>query len=454
MRQPRRRVLARSHQIPSPAQTIAIWGDYHGGNFGDDLVVATLSEAIRRRDPYARLVGISLSPVDTEARHGIKAYPITPGASNLHVPPGQIPHPSELRQAAKRIPILRRLHGLARRSSSVAKELPFLIQSYQLLRGVDRIVVAGSGPFLDEWHGPWGHPYRMFRWAFLARLARVPMTYPSVGAGPIEHQLSAFFFRRAVAWSDGISVRDGHSATVLSSIGVSCQLPICPDMAFGLPEQFLAAGSHIRPGFRDRAIVGLNLMAHSDPRYWRRGDSRSFEVYVREMADFSCWLIDHGYRVRFFSSQLPADRLVAESVMSMIGEYAPPTGEFVESAFEDINEVEDLMRVVGECDVVLGVRYHSILVSLLLGVPVLALAYHEKTTELLTLVGRPDQCLDAHTVQLPALIAAFEAMGGSDTPAASEELHAAIEEQRRAVESQFDALFGPLRAVEDRDATS
>ena len=36
---------------------------------------------------------------------------------------------------------------------------------------------------------------------------------------------------------------------------------------------------------------------------------------------------------------------------------------------------------------------------------------------------------------------------GATPPAASEELHAAIEEQRRAVESQFDALFGPHRAV-------
>ena len=171
------------------------------------------------------------------------------------------------------------------------------------------------------------------------------------------------------------------------------------------------------------------------------------------MADFSYWLVDHGYRVRFFSSQLPADRLVAASVMAAIAAHEPPIEEFVESAFDDIAEVEDLIRVVSECDLVLGVRYHSILVSLLLGVPVLALAYHEKTTELLARVGRPDRCLDAHSVELPALIAAFEEMVGSDTPAATEELHAAVEQQRRAVESQFDAQFGPLRAAEDdRDA--
>ena len=63
--------------------TIAVWGHYHGGNLGDDLVVATIVSAIRRRVDDARVVGISLAPADARIRHGIEAYPINPRLPNV-----------------------------------------------------------------------------------------------------------------------------------------------------------------------------------------------------------------------------------------------------------------------------------------------------------------------------------------------------------------------------------
>ena len=66
-----------------PGSTIAVWGHYHGGNLGDDLVVATIVNAIRRRIDNAHVVGISLAPADARTRHAIEGYPINPRLPNV-----------------------------------------------------------------------------------------------------------------------------------------------------------------------------------------------------------------------------------------------------------------------------------------------------------------------------------------------------------------------------------
>jgi polysaccharide pyruvyl transferase WcaK-like protein len=395
---------------------IAVWGHYHGGNLGDDLVVATVIEAIRRREPDARIVGISQSPGDTQRRHGIPAYPILPGASHAGARVSRPTPRGAVRRTARRIPLAPSLYALVRRIRSVAREGPFLVRSYKLVRDIDLIVVAGSGPLHDDLHGAWGHPYRVFRWASLARLGRVPMVYASVGAGPIDRRLSAFFIRTALSSSERISVRDHYSAELLRSLGVKGPVQIAPDMGWGLPERFLGRDREKREAAAP-LIVGLNAMAYADPRYWREGDPRVFETYMARMAEFARRLLDAGYRLRLFSSQIPSDQLVAEELVGLIGESGPYDPERLEWTFDRIGSVEDLVEVIASSDIVVAARFHSVLLPLLLGVPVLALAYHQKTSELLASVGRPEQGLDIKEAEPARLVEAFNALEATSTSA-------------------------------------
>src|SRR5690349_4675321 len=115
------------------SRTIAVWGHYHGGNLGDDLVVETIIHAVRHRDPTARIVGVSMSPDDTQVRHGVDVYPINPE------PKGSSRWGGHGGIAGARISRAAEMVG------SVLAEPRFLIESYRFLRGVDQIVVAGSG---------------------------------------------------------------------------------------------------------------------------------------------------------------------------------------------------------------------------------------------------------------------------------------------------------------------
>lgn len=403
------------------SRTIAVWGHYHGGNLGDELVVGTIIAAIRRRAPDTRIVAISMWPEDTEARHGVETYPISPPD-----------HPGDGRGPLTRLagaivggPRARRAAGILR---AVLREPAFVYRAWRTLQNVDTIVVAGSGQLLDEWRGPWLHPYTTFRWAMLARLRRVPMQYASVGAGPIDTALGAFFFRQALRHAAYVSVRDEHSANLLHGIGVDRPLEVCPDIGYGF-----AAGELPSRRPSEEPTVGLNVMAHQDPRYRPTGDVRRYEAYVRKSAELVRALTAEGLTVRLFSSQPQSDLRVEEDIEALLDGPGLMT-----SVVDEIDGVDALVRAVQDLDVVVAARFHSVLLPLLLGIPALGLAYNPKTNELLRMVGQPDRCFDIDAFDVDELVRSVNALLREPQDEVGERVAA----HRAAVEAQFDTLFG------------
>jgi polysaccharide pyruvyl transferase WcaK-like protein len=326
----------------------------------------------------------------------------------------------------------------------VAREVPFSWRAYQLLRAVDVVVVAGSGQ-LDEWGGPFGHPYTTFRWALLARLARVPVLYPSVGAGPIDHWLGAFFIRSALKTSPFISVRDRHSGRVLERIGVPAPVPVCTDMGYGYLCQ-PRAGTRRQEGPAGPGVVGLNVMAHQDPRYLPGGDPSRYQAYLEKMTGFAAWLLDQGYTVRLFSSQVSSDGLAAHDLLAALAERGIVDHPRLQSAVETVETVPELVELIARADVVVACRYHSVLLPLLLETPVLGLAYDPKTSELLADAGLPERCLDIDAFSLEQIESHFRSLW-TESPERRAALRARVEEQRSRIDTQFSALFGVSEPV-------
>jgi polysaccharide pyruvyl transferase WcaK-like protein len=269
------------------------------------------------------------------------------------------------------------------------------------------------------------------------------MLYPSVGAGPIERRLSAFFIRTAVASARYVSVRDQHSARVLHSIGVSRPLAVCPDMGYGLLDEVLRDARAVSETRGDGKVVGLNMMAHHDPRYWPRGDAQRYDAFIQKMAAFTRWLLENGYRVRLFSSQTRVDRRVADDLVHLLEDGSQLDPHRFDSAIDEIDDTEDLVGVIAGCDLVVASRYHSVLLPLLLDIPVLGLAYNPKTTELLIDAGHSERCLDIDTFSVEALIEAFRELSREEEAEAREARRRRVAAHRAAVEEQFDRIFVP-----------
>jgi polysaccharide pyruvyl transferase WcaK-like protein len=419
-------------------RTVAVLGHYHGRNLGDDLVVETILDAIRRRIPGSKQLAISLAPWDTEARHKVPAFPITP----VPAPAPGGTSATEERQRSALNASLRRVPGAlwARRTlasaARVVQEVPFTFRAYRLMRGVDTVVVAGSGQLLDAWSGAWNHPYAILRWATLARLTGTRFVVPSIGAGPIEGHLGRFMIRRSVAAADYVSVRDAFSAELLHSVGVTRDLPVRPDMAYGYP---LPAA---RPETEGRALrVGVNAMAHEDPRYWPKGDGSRYRAYLRKTVEFVAWLLENGHEVILFSSQTSSDALVAGDVMAALEERGLGGHPRLRNGLTEIEGADDFVRTIQDCDYVVAARFHSILIPLALGIPTIGLAYHAKTQAILAQAGHPEWCLDIDACTAEDLSEAFEGLRRTDGSETREELRSRAAELRSAIEAQFDEVL-------------
>jgi polysaccharide pyruvyl transferase WcaK-like protein len=197
-------------------------------------------------------------------------------------------------------------------------------------------------------------------------------------------------------------------------------------------------GERPRVGSR---VVGLNVMAHEDPRYWSHGDLDRYSRYLRTMAAFARWLLDNGYTVRIFSSQNRADEAPARELLELLRNQGHSTSGKVEWSIDPSAGAEDLIATIVKCDLVVAARYHSILLPLLLGIPTIGLAYNHKTTELMHGIGLPQWCFDIDAVNTVDLCTAVESLW-SYWPSYRRQVHDIAERNRLAVERQFDVLFG------------
>jgi hypothetical protein len=59
-------------ELPHPERTVALLSPYDGGNLGDAAIQQTVVENLMRIHPGIRIIGITLDPAKTAARHQIR----------------------------------------------------------------------------------------------------------------------------------------------------------------------------------------------------------------------------------------------------------------------------------------------------------------------------------------------------------------------------------------------
>ncbi len=415
--------------------TIMIWGHYHGGNLGDECIVIALMANLRARLRQVELIGVCENPPSVQARYGIRAVPIRQMVGTA-APVG----PGLRSRIAQRLPlarlVARRLRAVGRCALEIAREPLFLWRCWRALRGVEALVVAGSGPLTDEW-GKWRHPYAVFKWAMLARASGTSYIPLSVGAGPLDSKLARWFVRKAMQSSSYRSYRDPSSARLVAEQGVEGENAVVPDLAFSLNVADFRGAPRTEG---EKLVVGLNVMAHSDPRYDPRGRAERFRTYLEKMADFAERLVRQGHHVRLLPSQIRFDLLAAQDMLEVLAR-RPGLNVDGQIVLPSIVTVPDLLREIAGCHYIVAARYHCILLPQMLATPVVALAYHPKTSDLMNAMGMSSYCLDIDRFVVEDLVRCLERLM-ENADAIRYELGVRTADARRAVCAQYDRLFG------------
>ena len=203
------------------------------------------------------------------------------------------------------------------------------------------VAVAGSGQLNDYWGGPWAFPFTLLEWSLLARASGAKMAFLSLGAGPLRTPLGKIFIKQALRRADYRSYRDEDSRRCIAALGIPGEHLVVPDLVFSLDLDGAAPVDRVS----GQRVVGINPMPFFDAAYYPESDPGVFGNYLRVLASFADGLIERGYLVRFFATQLRVDHGVIDRVRALMAHGA---------AAVPITSLEELIAAIDSLDIVVS----------------------------------------------------------------------------------------------------
>jgi polysaccharide pyruvyl transferase WcaK-like protein len=419
------------------------------GNLGNDAILTSMISNIRKRIGDAEIIGITLSPEDTERRHGIKGFPIA-GADRTHYSPSnprsseaQPSLPTWLQRIKSFLKGISPLRKLVRTARVLVKDIAHILSAGRMVRQLDCVIITGGGALDEFWGGAWGHPWTLFKFAVLCRVQRVPFLFVSVGKCALERPLSRFFVRIALQLAKYRSYRDGQSKLGVQSILRSPDDPVVPDLAYSYPCPASLASPASRSMNGGQLVVGVSPIDYCDPRVWPLKDGRRYDRYLDRLGEMVTWLIQQGHRVVLFATDSPDVRTMDDLMarVSVAGSHAGAI-EILEGPPEQT--ASGLLQNLEKVDLVIASRLHGVILSHILSKPVLAISYDPKVTTHMNDIRQQQYCLDIDELSADVLIERFHALrSASEQETAT--IVGAVESFRRQVDAQYDWLLERVR---------
>jgi len=397
---------------------ICLFGHFGSPNFGNEITLQAVLYHLACRLPKAEVACICTGPEELAATQKIKTIPI----SRNFVESGKF-HSRFAR-------LLRKLF------IGVPSEFCRWLDAFKTLKGVDMLIIPGTGLLTDAYGLlGWG-PYNLLKWSVMARLRRCQLLFLSVGAGPLYSVFGRCFVKTALSLANFRSYRDDASMDYLKGIGFPTNGDrVYPDLAFGIPEAMLPQPAGKRS---DRTVVGLGLMFYAGRYSVANPRAAIYEAYLKNLAVFARWLLAHDYDIRLVIGEVN-DRIVSEEFKALLRNSA---GDYDEKRVIDqpALSVEELLPQIAATDIVVATRFHNVLLAMVLNKPVISVSFHHKCASLMAEMGLAKYCHDINHLDADRLIEQFQDVE-KNAATLKPLIRQKVEESRRALEDQYSAIF-------------
>lgn len=236
--------------------------------------------------------------------------------------------------------------------NNIAAQLKTLIRA-------DMFISGGGSLFQDATSAR--SPYYYLFGLHLARLARCRTMVYAQGIGPLIRPGIRQAMRKAFGRVDVVSVRDECSAELLRRIGFTGMIHACADPSFMIEPDLEAAGRIIEDaGLGGKRLVGISL------RPWS-----AFSDWIAQAADLIPHICEEvGAQAVFIPMQESQDDKIGSGpVLGHGGDPAIAKGLFA------------------HCELVVGMRLHSLIFAVGSGVPCVPIVYDPKVSSFANEIG-------------------------------------------------------------------
>ncbi len=421
---------------------LLILGNHTCGNRGDSAILRGLLDAIARIEPQAEVDVMSRYPVSSSwlLNRPVMGDPLYSQMKAHNTAAGLVGRVKKiLRRRYQHQVLLSRVTDSGKlRNIAIAQGFTDFVR---LLSNYDAIVQVGGSFFVDLYGVP------QFEHALCTFMAKKPLYMIGHSVGPFQdpqfNHLANYAF--------------GHCEALILRETVSLDLMKKSDITTAKVEQGVDTAWLVEDD--------ANFVPSYAVRHWLEvaGKQKTVAITLRELAPFDKRLgttqqayeeafagvvnrvIDAGWQVIALStctgidSYNKDDRMVALNLRKHISD---PSRYHV--VMDELNDLE-MGKILAACDLTVGTRLHSAIISMNFGTPAIAINYEHKSAGIMKQLGMPEMAVDIRHL-LDGSLAAMAADTLGQLPALNQRLAAAVNAEREKgalmVKSVLDRIRG------------
>jgi len=271
----------------------------------------------------------------------------------------------------------------------------------KLLRKAKLLVSGGGGLFQDR--TGLGSVIFYSAQILLARLCGTKVLIYAQGLGPLRNIFSKELTRLAFGQSNKITVRDSNSLAMVKEWGLAAQLtadPVWSLPSSALPEparEMLETMTHELSKLPEtkginakRMIIGLSL--RDDPLL----QNYHLEFLAKGIAD----AVPDQSAILLLPLQAQRDQKPLQTIEQFLSQSGLRTHWLDPSI---LAKPSQWLTLIENIDILIGMRFHALLLALKSGKPVIGIAYDQKVSQLLSDFKQPSLSLGADQYQCEAI---------------------------------------------------
>ncbi|WP_333494591.1 colanic acid biosynthesis pyruvyl transferase WcaK [Kluyvera sp. CHPC 1.251] len=406
---------------------LLILGNHTCGNRGDSAILRGLLDAINTLNPDAEVDVMSRYPVSSSwllnrPVMGDPLYAQMKQHNNVAGVMGRVK--KVLRRRYQHQVLLSRVTDTGKlRNIRIAQGFTDFVR---LLGNYDAIIQVGGSFFVDLYGAP------QFEHALCTFMAKKPLYMIGHSVGPFQNEQFNQLANHVFDQCDALILRESVSLNLMQRSNITtAKVEQGVDTAWLVDHHdgdFTAsyAVEHWfnKIGQQKSVAITLRELAPFDKRL-----GTTQQAYEEAFASVVNRVIDAGYQVIALStctgidSYNKDDRMVALNLQKHIQD---PSQYHV--VMDELNDLE-MGKILGACDLTVGTRLHSAIISMNFGTPAIAINYEHKSAGIMQQLGMPEMAMDIRHL-LDGSLGAMLADTLGQLPAINERLQIAVKAER------------------------
>jgi polysaccharide pyruvyl transferase CsaB len=310
----------------------AILSGYYGfKNIGDDAMLLSIIESLRKYRSNPRLTVLSSDPVEVKIKFRINSI--------------------------NRLNIYRIIKTMRK----------------------SRLFIYGGGTLIQESTSTRSLYYYLFMIWMARKLGLNVMLYAN-GIEPIKKYVNRIVTRKIMNKVNLITLREEESLQELKKLKITNpRIEITADPALGIEP---ASNERVNAILKQEGIPQSSLLVGFSARKWdgfKKNEEKNAVSVLARTADF---MAEKYGTVPVFIPMQPQDKIILEDVASLMKH----RGYLINGAYD----VGEMLGLTGRMSMVIGMRLHSLVFSAAMGVPVIGLGYEPKVESFLKYIGQAD----------------------------------------------------------------